>query len=103
MKYLKLVIIILVIASCQKSKDGDTKSINGGITEKEFQNLMKNISDGWSTQNTNLALSSFDEDAIYMEPPSIQYFRGHKQLRPYFDELTEVHRMNFHNFNKIIK
>ncbi len=58
---------------------------------------MNNIAEGWSTQNTNLALSSFDENAIYMEPPDIQYFRGHVQLRPYFDALESQHRMEFHH------
>ena len=32
-----------------------------------------------------------------MEPPDIQYFRGHVQLRPYFDALTDDHKMEFHN------
>ncbi len=66
------------------------------INESEYRQLMNNIARGWSTQNTDLALSSFDEDAIYMEPPDIQYYRGHEQLRPYFDELTDRHQMIFH-------
>lgn len=89
MKYLKAILLVLIIVSCQSSKDR--------VSEQDFQKLMSNIAEGWSTQNTDLALSSFDEDAIYMEPPKIQYFRGHDQLRPYFDELTDVHRMEFHN------
>ncbi len=63
----------------------------------EFKTLMDNISQGWSTQNTDLALQSFSEDAIYMQPPNTQFYQGHDQLRPYFDELTSVHRMTFHN------
>ena len=63
---------------------------------------MENVALGWSTQDTELALSSFDEDAIYMEPPNIQYYRGHTQLRPYFDALDDTYKMRFHNlwFNK---
>lgn len=75
--------------SCQDS--GNT------VDEKEYERLMKNIAEGWSTQNTEMALGSFDKDAIYMEPPNNQYFRGHEQLRPYFDELTNTHKMEFHN------
>jgi len=67
------------------------------IDQEEFYQLMNNVATGWSTQNTDLALSSFDEDAIYMEPPNIQYYRGHKQLRPYFDEPGENHKMEFHS------
>lgn len=68
-----------------------------GITEEEFVSLMNNVAQGWSDQNTELALSSFDGDAIYMEPPNAQYYRGHDQLRPYFNELGDQHRMEFHN------
>jgi len=58
---------------------------------------MQNVAEGWSTQNTALAISSFSEDAIYIQPPNIQLYQGHSQLRPYFDELTTEYKMNFHN------
>lgn len=63
---------------------------------------MENVAEGWSTQNTELALSSFHEDVIYMEPPNIQYYRGHTQLKPYFNALDSTHKMQFHHlwFNK---
>ena len=84
--------LLLFLLSCSVgSKSGSE------LNEKEFRILMNNIAEGWSAQNTNLALSSFHEDAIYMEPPSTQYFRGHEQLRLYFDALTESHNMRFHN------
>ncbi len=69
---------------------------------EEFQILMTTVAEGWSTQNTDQALSSFHKDAIYVEPPSSQYFQGHEQLRPFFAQLTAAHKMEFHNlwFNK---
>ncbi len=73
------------------------KSSEQKVSEEEFFRIMENIAHGWSIQNTDLALSSFDEDAIYMQPPNIQYYRGHQQLRPYFDELDSNYKMNFHN------
>ncbi len=81
--------LLLLSAGCTHSQEG--------TTEKEFRSLMQNVAIGWSTQNTELALSSFDGDAIYMEPPNIQYYRGHSQLRPYFDELDDTYKMEFHN------
>lgn len=81
--------MVLGLMSCQNS--------DKEISEREFQTLMNNIAKGWSTQNTNLALSSFDKDAVYMEPPNIQYYRGHQQLRPYFDELDSTYKMEFHH------
>ncbi|MEQ9426762.1 MAG: hypothetical protein RJQ09_20230 [Cyclobacteriaceae bacterium] len=32
-----------------------------------------------------------------MEPPNIQYYRGHEQLRPYFDALDSNYKMVFHH------
>ncbi len=92
MKYLRLIVLISIAISCQNLGPENLK-----INEDEFQKLMNNIAAAWSTQNTEMALSSFDKDAIYMEPPSSQYFKGHVQLRPYFDELTSRHKMDFHN------
>lgn len=89
MKYGKVIILMLAVIGCQSS--------DGKITESEFQKLMHNIVVGWSTQNTDKALSSFSADAIYMEPPNIQYYRGHQQLRPYFDELDSRYKMEFHS------
>ena len=94
MKYRVLISMFILFCACHSSK--------GDLSEKEFYELMKNVSTGWSTQNTTKALSSFHEDAIYMEPPDIQYYRGHAQLKPYFDELNNKYKMKFHNlwFNK---
>lgn len=78
---------MLILSACQKENK---------LNEAEFKALMNQVAIGWSTQNTTLALSSFDVDAIYMEPPNIQYYQGHEQLRPYFDELTEAYKMKFH-------
>ena len=93
MKFWNFIFVLFVIGCNSPEKE---------ISENEFNALMENVALGWSTQNTEMALRSFDEDAIYMEPPNIQYYRGHKQLRPYFDELDDKYKMEFHNlwFNK---
>jgi hypothetical protein len=61
-----------------------------------FRELMERVAQGWSTQDTDLPLSAFTEDCMYIEPPDLQYFTGHEQLRPYFDALTPQHFMRFH-------
>ncbi len=80
--------LLITLLSCSESREG--------ITTQEFKDLLLNISNGWSEQDTDLALSSFHVDAIYMEPPNIQYYRGHEQLRPYFEALESKHQMLFH-------
>lgn len=94
MRFWNLIVLLFFLMGC---RDSENK-----ISENEFHELMENVAKGWSTQDTELALSSFDEDAIYMEPPNIQYYRGHQQLRPYFDELDSKYNMQFHHiwFNK---
>jgi hypothetical protein len=67
------------------------------LTNAEFQGLMHQLATGWTTQNTELALACFTQDAVYMEPPDLQLFLGHSQLRPYFDALTPGYFMHFHH------
>lgn len=67
------------------------------LDQAEFEEVMNAVARGWSTQNVDLALSSFTPDAVYLEPPDIQYFRGHAQLRAYFGALQAQHRMEFHH------
>jgi len=66
-------------------------------TQNEYKNLMLKLAEAWTTQNTDLGLDCFCEGAIYMEPPDIQLFMGHEQLRPYFDALDTGMYMKFHN------
>lgn len=76
-----------------------TKSCNDpqGISASHFKDLMNNVAEGWSNQDTELALGSFHKEVVYMEPPNIQYYSGIDQLRPYFDALEARHSMIFHN------
>ncbi|HUG63634.1 MAG TPA: nuclear transport factor 2 family protein [Gaiellaceae bacterium] len=66
------------------------------MTAAEFRVLLKQLACAWSTQDTELALSCFAEDAVYSEPPDVQLYSGHDELRPYFAALTPDTRMAFH-------
>ena len=46
------------------------------LRKDQFVLLMQDIANGWSNDDTELALSSFAEDAVYMEPPNIQLYQG---------------------------
>ena len=67
------------------------------MTVAELTALLERLATAWSTQDTELALSCFTEDAVYVEPPDIQIYIGHEQLRPYFAALTPGTVMRFHN------
>jgi SnoaL-like domain len=92
-KALVLAMLVLVITSggCERRIGRE------GIKESDFRELMNRLADGWSRQNTEQALSCFTENAVYMEPPNIQFYEGHIQLRPYFAALKPGTFMRFHN------
>lgn len=56
---------------------------------------MEQLARGWETQDTDLALACFTTDAYYSEPPDIQVYVGHEQLRPYFAALKPGTIMRF--------
>ena len=66
------------------------------MTSSEFRELLERLARAWSTQDTDLGLSCFAEDAVYTEPPDIQLYVGHEELRPYFAALTPGTTMRFH-------
>ena len=64
---------------------------------QDFRKLMERLATAWSTQDTELGLSCFTDDAVYMEPPDIQLYLGQEELRPYFAALTADTFMHFHH------
>jgi ketosteroid isomerase-like protein len=67
------------------------------MKQDDFNELMQRLAEAWSAHDTEAALACFAFDAIYMEPPDIQLYQGHEQLRPYFGALAEGTIMVFHN------
>ncbi len=88
-KYLVKSVVIFLATSCIQSQKLD---------KHDFKDLMNNVASGWSDRDTELALTSFAEEATYMQPPNIQFYQGHDQLRAYFGALEEHHKMTFHHF-----
>lgn len=54
------------------------------IDAAAFRRLVERVATGWETGDVEGALAAFAPDAVYMEPPDIQLYVGHDQLRPYF-------------------
>jgi len=46
------------------------------VDHDAFVRLMQTIADGWNTGDTERALASFADDAVYVEPPDEQRYRG---------------------------
>jgi hypothetical protein len=67
------------------------------MNKTDFIKLMQRLAEAWSAQDTESALACFTSDAIYMEPPDIQLYQSHEQLRLYFAALVEGTSMTFHH------
>ena len=57
------------------------------INTQQFTALMTTLADAWASQATDTAVACFTPDAVYMQPPNIQFYTGHDQLRAYFGAL----------------
>jgi ketosteroid isomerase-like protein len=66
------------------------------LTSDEFRHLMQRLAAAWGAQDTDTALDCFAPDAVYTEPPDIQFYTGHDQLRPYFAALKPGTFLTFH-------
>ncbi len=51
---------------------------------QEFKELMQTVAKGWNTKNAAMAVDCFTQDAIYIEPPDKQFFKGKDELYQYF-------------------
>ena len=73
---------------------------NSGAQDRmdvDFDSLMGRVAQGWTTNDTELALSAFTPDAVYTEPPDRQYYRGHGELRRFFDAVRPGSSMIWHH------
>lgn len=67
------------------------------IDRAAFVGLMTRVAEGWTRQDTELALSAFAEDALYTEPPDLQIYRGREELRIFFDRVAPGATMKWRN------
>lgn len=56
----------------------------GNMTATQFNQLMQTIADGWNEGNARKAADCFSPDAMYIEPPDKQVYRGRDELYEFF-------------------
>jgi ketosteroid isomerase-like protein len=54
------------------------------ISTTEFQDLMQAIADAWNAGDARKAADCFAPDAVYVEPPEQQLYRGRASLFEFF-------------------
>jgi ketosteroid isomerase-like protein len=66
-------------------------------TAADFERTMATLAEAWSKQDTARALQCFTVDAIYMQPPDLQLYRGTAELAKLFAGLRPGTSMTFHH------
>jgi ketosteroid isomerase-like protein len=61
-----------------------------------FESLLYRLADSWAGLDAEAAAACFTNDAVYMEPPDVQFFEGHDALTAYFSPLTKGTYLDFH-------
>lgn len=72
----------------------------GAIDESGFRRLMETLAAGWTEGDARKAAECFTEDAVYVEPPDKQVYRGREELYEFFGGdagRTEPMRMIWHH------
>lgn len=67
------------------------------LTHSGFEGLLQSLATAWSHQDTSASLACFTEDAVYMQPPDQQLYRGTAELRLLFQGLKPGTFMRFHS------
>lgn len=75
-----LVLFSLSLAACVAIPDASRHDLN----EAGFAALMQKVSEGWNANDAAYAASAFSEDALYIEPPAQQVYRGRDEIFAFF-------------------
>lgn len=80
-----LVFSCLFLCSCQNSNydRGDTGSASE-LSTADFEKLLHRVAEGWNEGDAQKAAGCFSVDAIYIEPPDRQLYRGRQALYEFF-------------------
>lgn len=67
------------------------------MNREEFIAALGALADAWSGDDPASGVEVFTDDAVYMEPPDIQLFRGREELSAYFGAVQPGTYLRFHN------
>ena len=67
------------------------------VDRNGFIDLMHRVARAWADLDEEAAVACFSPDAIYMQPPDVQFYAGTEQLRAYFAALEERTFLEYQN------
>jgi ketosteroid isomerase-like protein len=82
-------LLTIIAISCERNDER--------ITHNVFKKLVHQLAEAWTNQDVDSALECFTAEAVYMQPPAEQFYKGHAQLRPYFGAIKAGTFMKVHN------
>jgi ketosteroid isomerase-like protein len=54
------------------------------LTQEHFRALLETVARGWNAGDATASAACFTEDAVYLEPPDRQFYRGRIELFEFF-------------------
>jgi ketosteroid isomerase-like protein len=61
-----------------------------GASGSQPRDLLERLAKAWNASDADAAAALFSEDAVYMEPPDRQRYRGRDALREFFAETARI-------------
>mgnify|MGYP006295607869 CR=1 FL=1 len=55
---------------------------------KQIKEVMKRYGKSWENQDSNLILECFTKNGIYQESPLAKPYRGHKEIKEFWDDVV---------------
>jgi hypothetical protein len=75
---------LLLAASTLSMTPSLTSAASVGSSAREFEALLQRLAEGWNSGNSRAATECFTVDAVYVEPPRKQVYRGREELFRFF-------------------
>jgi hypothetical protein len=76
--------VLLLAASLLPASATLAGASGTGLSASEFEGLLQRLANAWNSGNTRAAADCFSEDAVYVEPPQKQVYRGRQALYRFF-------------------
>ena len=71
-----IVIVVLFASSCAHA--------GARTSQDRFEAILQGVADAWNAGDAAAAANLFAEDAVYLEPPDRQLYRGRRALYEFF-------------------
>ena len=60
------------------------------LNAQQFEELLQDLAEGWNAGDARKAADCFTKDAIYLEPPDKQLYKGREALYAFFEETARI-------------